>query len=74
MEQLTKTEQFKAIFLDFLADREEALPASDVFLSLRNMGVRISQTTVYRYLYLLEAEGSVEMKRSEEKVKLWKVR
>ncbi|MEM9886270.1 MAG: transcriptional repressor [Bacteroidota bacterium] len=60
-----RTEQRKATFLHWLAHVEGYTSAIDLYILMRNNGVKVSYTTVYRYLYLLHEEGLLNVKVSE---------
>ncbi|MEL6719472.1 MAG: transcriptional repressor [Bacteroidota bacterium] len=60
-----RTEKKKATFLYWLSHVEGYTSAIDLYILMRNNGVKVSYTTVYRYLYLLHEEGLLSIKVSD---------
>jgi len=61
-----RTQQKKETFLHWLSKSEGYTSAIDLFILMKNNNVKVSYTTVYRYLYLLYEEGLLNVRMSED--------
>ncbi|MEO0339470.1 MAG: transcriptional repressor [Bacteroidota bacterium] len=68
---MQKTIDKKAVFLSWLKKSNTPISASDLYVRMRNAGMKVSITTVYRYLNLLYLDGVVKVIESDSKTVLF---
>ncbi|MEM6698870.1 MAG: transcriptional repressor [Bacteroidota bacterium] len=61
-----KTLERKKVFLHWLSNVGDYITPINLYILMKNNGVKISYTTVYRYLYLLHEDGLLDVRKTPE--------
>lgn len=61
----------KKAFIKILAKSKHPLSVDELYLQMRNSGMKISMSTVYRYLHLLSEERQIKSTKTNYRLVLF---